>query len=128
MTQMIFVFGSNLDGIHGAGAARYAHEHYGAVFGVGEGRTGDAYALPTKGHGITDMKWSEIIPAVSRFILYAQQHPELNFLLTPVGCGLAGHSTLTLMRTLRKLSDRGVKLPPNVFLSSTFATDWVESN
>lgn len=82
----VFVFGSNSDGIHAGGAARFAHERFGAVWGVGEGRTGRTYALPTMS-GLTDLH-----AAATRFLAYAAAHPELTFLVTPVGCGIAGHT------------------------------------
>lgn len=87
----IFVFGSNLRGIHGAGAAKQAKE-FGACLGVGWGRAGETYAIPTKvspqskALGLRDI---EVF--VSEFINYAKYHPELRFLVTKVGCGLAGY-------------------------------------
>lgn len=87
----IFVFGSNLKGIHGAGAALYAKERWGAVQGVGEGRTGNSYALPTKHTPWRGMTLDEIRPGVERFLSYAKQNPELRFYVTRVGCGLAGY-------------------------------------
>lgn len=87
----IFVFGSNLAGVHGAGAARCAMDEYGAVYGVGIGRTGQSYALPTKDIRIKTM-YDEIIKIhVLDFIEYANQNPELRFFVTRVGCGLAGY-------------------------------------
>lgn len=90
LKSMIFVFGSNLDGIHGAGAAAYAHKHRGAQWGVGEGPTGSCYALPTKGHKISYMTLNTIKLHVSKFIHYAVNHPEELFQVTQVGCGLGG--------------------------------------
>lgn len=81
----IFVFGSNMQGMHGGGAAWYAHKHFGAEWGVGEGLTGRTYALPTM-EGMASLKH-----AVSNFISCARQHPELTFLVTAVGCGIAGY-------------------------------------
>lgn len=86
--NMIFVFGSNLSGIHGAGAARYALEKRGAQWGVGEGITGSCYALPTKGFGITFMDLNTIRLHVSIFIHFAVNNPKLKFQVTQVGCGL----------------------------------------
>lgn len=99
LRDMIFVFGSNKAGIHGGGAARYALLKYGAVMGVGEGPTGKAYALPTKAQpGNVDrqtqigstMPLVEIQEKVNTFLAYAAEHPELNFQVTQIGCGLAG--------------------------------------
>jgi hypothetical protein len=81
----IFVFGSNAGGLHGGGAARTAHQRFGAEWGVGEGLTGQTYALPTM-EGVV-----AFAQAAARFVAYAAEHPELTFLLTKVGCGIAGH-------------------------------------
>lgn len=83
----IFVFGSNLAGMHGGGAARAAHLHFGALMGVGVGPQGQSYAIPTMQGGVETIR-----PYVDEFILYARQHPELTFLVTPIGCGIAGFS------------------------------------
>jgi len=90
--QMIFVFGSNLSGIHGAGAARYARLERGAVVGVGEGITGQCYALPTKGFKLQEMTIQEVQTSVETFLQYAYDHPEIEFQVTQVGCGLGGFS------------------------------------
>ena len=82
----IFVFGSNIQGSHGGGAAWFAHKAFGAEWGVGEGLTGHTYALPTM-EGKASLK-----TAVEHFIACAKQHPELTFLVTAVGCGIAGYS------------------------------------
>ena len=81
----IFVFGSNLAGFHGGGAARIAYEQFGAEWGVGVGRTGQCYAIPTMQGGVETIR-----PYVDEFISYAEQHPELTFLVTRIGCGIAG--------------------------------------
>ena len=81
----IFVFGSNLAGMHGGGAARIAYEEFGAKWGVGVGRTGQCYAIPTMQGGVETIK-----PYVDEFIEYAKRHPELTFLVTRIGCGIAG--------------------------------------
>ena len=81
----IFVFGSNLQGMHGGGAARVAHEKFGAVWGEGIGLQGQSYAIPTM-HGGVDT----IAPYVNDFIAFAKEHPELKFLVTEIGCGIAG--------------------------------------
>lgn len=92
MSPLIFVFGSNLSGIHGAGAARYAMKHRGAMMGVGEGITGQCYALPTKGKMITFMNLDTINTHVQKFIKHARDHSEQQFQVTQVGCGLGGWS------------------------------------
>ena len=81
----IFVFGSNLRGMHGGGAARVAMEKFGAEWGVGVGRTGQTYAIPTMHGGVDAIK-----PYVDEFVEYAKAHLELKFLVTRIGCGIAG--------------------------------------
>lgn len=87
--QMIFVFGSNLAGRHGAGSALVAMSSYGAEYGVGEGRTGMAYAIPTKDERLRVLPLESIQTSVDRFKAYAKAHPELTFKIVPIGCGLA---------------------------------------
>lgn len=89
--RVILVFGSNLAGIHGAGAARDARVFWGAQSGVGEGRTGEAYALPTCDVPGCRRTLLDIAASVTRFCSYAAQHPELTFYVTRVGCGIAGY-------------------------------------
>lgn len=84
----VFVFGSNLKGIHGAGAAKFAAARYGAVRGVGEGRTGKAYALPTKAGPYETLTLKQIHTHVDTFLAHAVANPGDRFLLTKVGCGL----------------------------------------
>ena len=83
----VFVFGSNLQGHHGGGAARIAYEKFGAEWGVGDGPTGRCYAIPTMHGGL-----EEIRPYVKKFVEYAMAHPDQRFLLTRIGCGIAGFS------------------------------------
>lgn len=89
---MIFVFGSNLAGRHGAGAALEAREKWGAEIGRGIGRMGSSYAIPTKDKNLQVLPISEIEIHIVEFLGYAFIHPELNFFITRVGCGLAGYS------------------------------------
>ena len=81
----IFVFGSNLAGAHGGGAARLAYERFGAVWGEGVGLHGQTYAIPTMQGGVDTIK-----PYVDSFISFAKEHTELTFLVTRIGCGIAG--------------------------------------
>lgn len=81
----IFVFGSNLQGYHSAGAARMALDKFGAIWGKGVGLQGQSYTIPTMEGGIETIK-----PYVDDFIEFARQHPEYQFLLTRIGCGIAG--------------------------------------
>jgi hypothetical protein len=111
----IFVFGSNRAGRHGKGAALHAAQHYGAEPGVGEGLTGNAYAIPTKGAKLERLVFAEIDDAICRFLAFARAAPELRFLLTPVGTGLAGHSKADVWAVLKR---EGV--PENVVLTSSW--------
>ena len=104
-----FVFGSNAQGIHAGGAARTAVEKFGAVMGVGEGLQGQSYALPTMGSGM------ELAHAAARFIQYAQQHPDMRFYLTKVGCGIA-------RRTPADVAPFFAGAPANVIMPREFAT------
>ncbi len=81
----IFVFGSNLDGMHGGGAARVAYNKFGAIWGQGVGLQGQSYAIPTMHGGVNVIK-----PYVDEFIDFAKSHTELKFLVTRIGCGIAG--------------------------------------
>ena len=113
----VFVFGSNNAGRHGKGAAKHAMDHYHAEYGVGEGMTGLAYAIPTKGHNLEPLPFSEIDAAICRFIAHAKDTPNGTYELTPIGTGLAGHSKRDVWSVLKREG-----LPRNVFLSSS----WVE--
>jgi hypothetical protein len=87
----IFVFGSNLSGVHGAGAAKAAHKYFGAEWGNPHGRQGNSYAIPTKNASIsTTLPLPAIRDFVIEFAQYALSHPELEFFITRVACGLAG--------------------------------------
>ena len=81
----IFVFGSNLAGMHGGGAARTARLYFGAKMGVGVGPQGQSYAIPTMQGGPETIQ-----PYVDDFLAYAKEHPDQTFLVTPIGCGIAG--------------------------------------
>jgi len=88
---MIFVFGSNEAGRHGKGAALEARVTYGAVYGVGRGRTGHAYAIPTKDGRLNTLPLEAIKIYVDEFLEYARSNPDLKFKVTRIGCGLAGY-------------------------------------
>lgn len=92
MSEPIFVFGSNLAGRHGAGAALCARQTHGAVLGVGVGRTGNSYAIPTKDENLRTLSLLVIHTHVEYFKLYARQNPDLTFNVTRIGCGLAGYT------------------------------------
>lgn len=93
----VFVFGSNVAGRHGAGAALFAKQNHGAIYGVGEGRQGNSYGIPTKENDPHDSRKLITLPLdriavhVERFIEYARQNPKTYFQLTRIGCGLAGY-------------------------------------
>ena len=80
----IFVFGSNLAGSHGGGAARLAYERFGAIWGQGVGLQGQSYGIPTMHGGVDTIK-----PYVDEFIEFSRQHQEFKFLVTRIGCGIA---------------------------------------
>lgn len=86
----IFVFGSNLAGRHGKGAALFAKEHHGAIYGQGEGLQGQSYGIPTKDENIRSLPVQRIAESVTSFKTFAASHPEMTFQVTPIGCGLAG--------------------------------------
>lgn len=90
--KKIFVFGSNEAGIHGAGAALYAMENHGAKYGVGWGLQGTSFAIPTKDRRIRTLPLERIQEYVSTFLEFAKVHDELTFVVTRIGCGLAGYT------------------------------------
>lgn len=111
---MIFVFGSNKAGIHGAGAAKYAYQNLGALWGIGEGLTGGGhsdnlmcYALPTKGFKIEKLPLLEIKKSVTRFIEVAEYWAlrGAEFKVTRVGCGLGGHKDTDIAPMFRAAPD-----------------------
>ena len=85
LADEVFVFGSNLEGMHGGGAAYYAFKHFGAMMGCGVGLRGQSYAIPTMQGGVETIE-----PYVSSFISFAKEHTELFFYVTRIGCGIAG--------------------------------------
>ncbi len=103
----IFVFGSNLEGHHGGGAALLAWKKWGAIWGQGAGLQGQTYGIPTM-HGGPD----RIKPYVDEFISFARQHPELTFLVTEVGCGIAGFRPAEIAPLFRDAVDvENIHLP-----------------
>jgi hypothetical protein len=113
---MIFVFGSNLAGRHGLGAAKYARDNLGAVYGVGEGPTGQCYALPTKDENIKTRSLEDIELSIAKFLNYANGLPT-TFKVTPVGCGLAGYKVHEIRALFMKYA-----IPDNV----VFSKEWFE--
>lgn len=91
MKPPVFVFGSNLAGRHGKGAALFARLHRGAVYGVGRGPQGNSYAIPTKDENLRVIGLHEIGEHVRHFLEHARARPDDAFEVTAVGCGLAGY-------------------------------------
>lgn len=113
MSARIFVFGSNLAGRHGAGSAKAAVEHHGAIYGKGVGRQGRSYAIPTKDRQLRTMPLAEIDRHVGEFLAYALANPDLQFDVVAIGCGLAGY----LPGQIAPMFDGA---PPNVHLPPEF--------
>ena len=90
-SEEIFVFGSNLAGRHGKGAALFAKQNHGAIYGRGEGLQGSSYAIPTKDERLQSLPLERIAKHVERFKEVANYFPAITFRLTPIGCGLAGY-------------------------------------
>lgn len=106
----IFVFGSNLQGAHGGGAARVALNNFGAIWGQGVGLQGQSYAIPTMQGGVETIK-----PYVDEFIDFAHQHTELQFYVTRIGCGIAGFRD----KDIAPLFTKAIELP-NIILPKSF--------
>ncbi|MBX5130743.1 hypothetical protein HJB53_30095 [Rhizobium lentis] len=111
----IFVFGSNLAGVHGAGAALYARRNRGAIWGQGEGLQGTSYGIPTKDYQIRTLHLDNIRKHVEEFKEFARKHPELTFDITPIGCGLAGYKRAQI----KPMFDQG-GLPDNCRFNATW--------
>lgn len=103
----IFVFGSNLAGFHGGGAARTAYNHFSAVWGQGVGLQGQSYAIPTMQGGVETIK-----PYVDEFISLAREWDQTTFYVTRIGCGIAGFSDEEIAPLFREaLELYNVRLP-----------------
>ena len=111
----VFVFGSNLAGSHGGGAAKLAREKFGAVSGKGIGHYGQSYAIPTKDKNIETLPLDVIGTHVRDFCLYARNNPSLKFILTEIGCGLAGYSAKDIAPIFSRLF-----VPANVTIPKSF--------
>ena len=106
----IFVFGSNLAGRHGKGAALFAKLHHGAIYGQGVGFQGNSYAIPTKDEKLRTLPLSEIETYVHLFMADAAAHPDLTFQVTKIGCGLAGYKEDDI-RPMFKRAPKNCPLP-----------------
>lgn len=110
----VFVFGSNLAGRHGKGAALWARQHRGAVYGCGVGYHGNSYAIPTKDEQLRSLPLERVREHAAYFLSFARHvRPDLLFQLTPIGCGLAGYSPEQIAPMFRDA-------PPNVLLPEEF--------
>jgi hypothetical protein len=98
----VFVFGSNLAGLHGRGAALIAKDLYHAQFGVGIGFVGRSYAIPVKDRFVRKLNVKSIIPYVNHFIAFTHDNPEMRFFVTRVGCGYAGYKNWEIAPLFRK--------------------------
>ena len=107
----VFVFGSNLAGMHGGGAARAAFEKFGAVWGCGVGLQGQSYAIPTMQGGVKTIK-----PYVDEFIDFARSRPDLFFYVTRIGCGIAGFADAEIAPLFA-----AARAVPNICLPESFA-------
>lgn len=108
--KKIFVFGSNLAGIHGAGSAKYAHKYYGAIMGKGIGFQGNSYAIPTKDKKLKTLSLIEIKKYVDKFLDFAKIHKEMQFDVVAIGCGLAGYEAKDIAYMFKSSSDN-INLP-----------------
>lgn len=109
----VFVFGSNEAGIHGAGAARLAARLFGAVRGKGAGEMGQCYGIPTKDAHIRTLPVRAIASHVLDFLFHAASNPEKTYLVTQIGCGLAGYGPSDIAPLFRAA-------PSNVVLPASF--------
>lgn len=107
---MVFVFGSNLAGQHGKGAALCALRSHGAIYGQGVGRQGNSYAIPTKDAHLRTLPLDRIAEYVAEFLEYARQNPDVDFEVTKIGCGLAGYKEAAI-KPMFKGASLNCKLP-----------------
>ena len=119
----VFVFGSNMNGNHYGGAARIAYDRFGAIWGVGEGEAGMTYAIPTLNKNMEKVTRQQLSGSISRFITYCENHPEKDFYLTKIGCGIAGWSICEVaeifFEALENVSELGL-MPKNLILPEEF--------
>ena len=113
--HQVFVFGSNRAGRHGAGAAKLAHRKFGAKWGQGDGFMGQSYGISTKDRNLGVLSVRQIEIGVDRLLRFAEAHPELEFLVTKIGCGLAGYSAKEIRACFA-----GKVIPANVALPAEF--------
>jgi hypothetical protein len=109
--NQVFVFGSNLAGIHGGGAAWLAKAKFGAKPGVGCGLMGQSYGIATKDHQLQTLSLPRIQDQVDHFLHFAEEHPNLEFLVTKIGCGLAGYTVADIAPMFQQSIPKNVILP-----------------
>lgn len=114
----IFVFGSNLAGSHGGGAARLAYDCFGAVWGQGVGLQGQSYGIPTMHGGVDAIK-----PYVDEFIEFARTRTSLIFYVTQIGCGIAGFSAAEIAPLFKDALDVENIIMPEKFVSILTSDD-----
>ena len=107
----IFVFGSNLAGRHGAGAAKAAMEKFGARYGVGIGFTGNSYAIPTKDYEVETLKFSAVKFFIRQFTQVSYAMRETEFFITRVGCGLAGYTDDQIAPLFKECNPQNCSMP-----------------
>lgn len=107
----VFVFGSNLAGRHGAGSAKWAVRHHGAVYGIGNGRCDRSYAIPTKDERLKVLPLNRIQYYVTQFLNHARSHKKDSFHIVAIGCGLAGYSPHDIAPFFKD-APYNCKLPP----------------
>lgn len=133
--NQVFVFGSNMNGNHYGGAARLAYDKFGATWGVSEGVSGQTYAIPTLDVNMQPVMPSVLIKSFIEFLTFVDTHPEKEFLLTKVGCGIAGYDVEDV-RTLFKVACMEMYwkypktfgknyIPDNLIIPKEF--DWAQS-
>ena len=113
--RKIFVFGSNEAGRHGKGAALYAYRNHGAIYGQGIGLQGDSYAIPTKNKDLITLPLETIESYVMVFIVFSMLHPDWDFIVTNIGCGLAGYTPEQIAPMFERRKDQ-----PNLHFSKEF--------
>lgn len=111
--RWVLVFGSNLAGRHGAGAALVAAKHYGARYGVGEGLMGRSYGIPTKGRRLEILDLETVARGVEKFLATARERPDRAFWVTRVGCGLAMYKDIDVAPMFK-----------NAPVNCNFANEW----
>ena len=120
----IFVFGSNLAGLHGAGAAKLAADKFGAEMGIGEGFTGRCYAFPTKDKYIQTLPLSSIINSAEKLFEVVRNNSDKKFIITAVGCGLAGYTANEIAPIFERFIHLDNVSLPKSFIDTIFPSEY----